>query len=53
MLSCAIGVAVGLVLRRRDVVEATARLESRARAASLELWFALDARSISRQPDRA
>ncbi len=34
VLSCAVGVAVGLVVRRRDAVEATARLESMGRAAS-------------------
>jgi hypothetical protein len=34
VLSCAVGVTVGLVVRRRDAVEASARVESVARAAS-------------------
>jgi len=48
VLSCAVGVTIGLVVRRRDALEATARLESMARNGELEASSPLVTRSILR-----
>ena len=48
VLSCAVGLTVGLVVRRRDALDSAARLDSSASVAELEALFALDHRSVSR-----
>jgi hypothetical protein len=48
VLSCAVGLTVGLVVRRRDALELAARLDFSASVAELEALFTLDDGSISR-----
>jgi hypothetical protein len=48
VLSCAVGLTLGLVVRRRDSLEAEARQNSLASVADLEALFTLDDRSVAR-----